>query len=52
MTVYWWCMTCSESGEGDSRAAKHTKDTTHATMTSIRPRPTADSDDVRFHGGN
>jgi hypothetical protein len=45
-------MICREHGEGDRQAEKHTKDTTHPTMTSIHPRPTVETDDVRFHGGN
>lgn len=50
MRIYWWCLTCDQHGKTDSQAAKHTKDTHHATMTSIRPRPDVEDDDIRFHG--
>lgn len=42
-------MICSEHGEKDRMAEKHTKDTHHPTMTSIHPRPAVDTDDLRFH---
>lgn len=59
MITHWWCMVCADHGtyehtaDGESRAKgtpyRHTLDTTHPTMTSIHPRPTVDTDDVRFH---
>jgi hypothetical protein len=37
LTVYWSCLECNERGEGDSKAALHTKKTNHGTITSIIP---------------
>lgn len=37
MTIYWRCLLCPAVGTTDGGAQKHTKETTHPTITSTRP---------------
>lgn len=41
MTVYWACMVCEASGEGDRAAEQHVRDTQHGVRTSVRPPATS-----------